>query len=272
MPNDIGDFRKLCTPWPQKQGGDLMSPQSSVEDCVVLVINHQPIFLNAMARLIETIGPVKVVTHRLIETLDEVKDDDVDVVTVDPSFGGQFRLEMLVSVKKRWPSARIVVVTDCTEPSAITAALACGVHSFLLKAEPVETVRAGIELVCRGAAALSSPAAMLVSSRPIAPRAVASAPRGPVRGVTPREVEVLQFVAQGYTDLETGRILGLSNRTIGRHVTNILNKLNCRSRSQAVAQVLGAEPMLARGQRLPLVAMLAEETSQTSSVTNTSTP
>ena len=54
-------------------------------------------------------------------------------------------------------------------------------------------------------------------------------------GLTSREVEVLTLVASGQTNKGIGRVLGLSEKTVDRHVSNILNKLDVPTRSAATA-------------------------------------
>ena len=54
-------------------------------------------------------------------------------------------------------------------------------------------------------------------------------------GLTAREMEVIRLVAQGYTNKAIGSALGVSTRTIDRHVANILGKLNVPSRAAAIA-------------------------------------
>lgn len=54
-------------------------------------------------------------------------------------------------------------------------------------------------------------------------------------GLTPRECEVLALVASGRRNAEIARLLGISAKTVGKHVDNLLFKLNVESRTAAVA-------------------------------------
>ena len=56
--------------------------------------------------------------------------------------------------------------------------------------------------------------------------------------LTGREIEVLQFVAQGYTSREIGEHLFISENTVKNHVRNILDKLGLHSRNEAVLYAL----------------------------------
>jgi DNA-binding NarL/FixJ family response regulator len=216
------------------------------QECLVLIIDHQPLFLEALASTVATIPQVRVLKHLLRDNLEEIGDTPADVVILDPLEGVEFRCKHLETAKRLWPQSRLMVVTDYAEADAMILALAYGAHSFLLKVEPVDTIRAAVELVCRGAAVFSLPVAAVIASRVALPLAAPSLVMPIARGLTPREIEVVQLVARGHTDPEIGELLTISARTVQRHVTNILNKLGCRNRSQAVAQVIGAAPPLAR--------------------------
>lgn len=219
---------------------------TTAQECVVLVINHQPLFLEALAHIVARIPRLRVVTHLLNDNLEELGGMRVDAVIVDPCEGSEFRPELVQTAKRLWPLSRLMMVTSCSEPDVVISALAYGAHSFILKTEPPETIRAAVELLCRGAAAFSLPVAAAIAGRVTRPLMAPSLPAPTARGLSPREVEVVQLIARGYTDPEIGKLLNISTRTVQRHMTNILNKLGCRNRTQAVAQVIGAAAPLAR--------------------------
>lgn len=54
-------------------------------------------------------------------------------------------------------------------------------------------------------------------------------------GLTPRELEILKLLAQGYPDRQIATMLSISPRTVGDHVTNVLGKLDVESRTAAAA-------------------------------------
>jgi DNA-binding NarL/FixJ family response regulator len=217
----------------------------------LVILEEQPMFLDALASLLAEIAWVEVAKvavgdREAFGATDVDGPDQVDVVTLDPCPRGQVDVEMINVVRKRWPGARLVAITRCPDAQAISECLALGIQSLLWKTEPPETIKTGIELVCRGAAAFSLPAASTLSAIPVKAKVSGSLPFPIIRGLSVREIETLQLVARGYTDSEIARFLAVSPRTINRYMTNILNKLNCRNRSQAVAEVFGKEPQLAQ--------------------------
>jgi DNA-binding CsgD family transcriptional regulator/tetratricopeptide (TPR) repeat protein len=88
------------------------------------------------------------------------------------------------------------------------------------------------------------PGAAVVTRR-LRERGVRDLPRGPrpstqenPGGLTPRELEVLELVAQGFTNAEIAERLFLSERTVGHHVSAILRKLDVRTRAEASAEAV----------------------------------
>jgi DNA-binding CsgD family transcriptional regulator len=104
-----------------------------------------------------------------------------------------------------------------------------------------EQLRAALEELHRLGA---QPAAAIVAGR-LRERGARGLPRGPRRatrenpaGLTPRQLEVLELVAEGLRDSEIAARLVLSERTVGHHVGAILRKLGARNRSQATAEAV----------------------------------
>ena len=171
------------------------------------------------------------------------------VVILDPySALQEFKVQDIRTVKELWPKTRCLIVTECNDQRAVGAALVSGVHGYLLKSETVDTLLAGVQLVRSGGLAFSLLATSLLAAKktsalsPLTP----SAPEQ--RGLSPREIQVIQLISSGNVDSEIALSLDISVRTVQRHVTNVLNKLNCRTRSEAVAKAIGgARQLLTKG-------------------------
>lgn len=183
----------------------------------------------------------------LPEQIESLREIDTDVIVLDPYVNGEFRLEAISGARAVWPLARLVILTEWMDDESVATVFSRGADSYILKSEPAETIRAGLEFICRGGASFSPPVVAALAGRPEAAAVTRSPPDGLARRLTFREMEVLQLVARGFTDSKIARQLGISARTAQRHMTNILNKLNCKSRSQAVAQILGGPATSASG-------------------------
>jgi DNA-binding NarL/FixJ family response regulator len=125
----------------------------------------------------------------------------------------------------------VLVVADGATVIDLREAVIAGVDSFLLTSAPAEELRDAVERTARGERIVSPSIAMqLAGTWRQEPRdAGASA-------LTPRELEVLQLLAEGLTNQQVGSRLGLSARTVKTHVQNLLVKLDVPDRTGAVAR------------------------------------
>lgn len=212
----------------------------------VLVIDQHPLMQEALRRALDALEGVSVRTRDISDDVAASISEVPDVVVCDPTVDSEFRPEYVAFLGHYLPAARIVVLTSENDPDSIMEALGHGAKSYILKSEPIETIRAAVEFVCRGGVAFSLPIAALVTDRPVPAREARSLASSVSRGLTPREIQVIQLVARGHTDAEIAESLEISDRTVERHVGNVMNKLGCRNRSEAVAQVIGGAPTLAK--------------------------
>lgn len=127
---------------------------------------------------------------------------------------------------------RIIILTTFDLDRYVYAALAAGASGFLLKDVTPEQLVAAVRLVRAGDALLAPTITRrLVErfARPDNPR-----PHRDLATLTPRELEVLQSLAQGLSNAELAAALQLSEATVKTHVARILAKLHLRDRAQAV--------------------------------------
>jgi DNA-binding NarL/FixJ family response regulator len=129
------------------------------------------------------------------------------------------------------PSLRVLIVADGATVIDMREAVIAGVDSFLLASAPVGEVRDAAVATARGDRIISSSIAMqLAGSWRNEPHATGAA------SLTPRELEVLQLLAEGLTNDRIGDRVGLSSRTVKTHVQNLLLKLDAGDRTGAVAR------------------------------------
>jgi DNA-binding NarL/FixJ family response regulator len=114
----------------------------------------------------------------------------------------------------------------------VLGALRAGARGYLTKDAGADQIRAAVEAVARGEAALD-PA---VQHHVVAALSVPSAEAGPELpdGLTPREAEVLALIAEGLTNAEIADRLVVSAATVKTHVNHIFAKADVRDRAQAV--------------------------------------
>jgi DNA-binding NarL/FixJ family response regulator len=124
------------------------------------------------------------------------------------------------------PNARIIVLTTYNGDEDIHRALAAGARGYLLKDMMRTDLISVIRAVHRGQRGI--------------PATVASrlAEHTPRIGLTPRELEVLRFVAEGLSNAQVADRIGRTEGTVKVHLKNILQKLDVHDRTEAVTTAL----------------------------------
>ena len=156
-----------------------------------------------------------------------------DVVMMDLNLPGMNGVECVRKLKALLPSLQIVMLTVYEDPDQIYNALSAGAMGYLLKQTPPAELLNAIRDVHGGGAPMSSQ---------IARKVVLSFQNAPVssdaEGLSAREREVLDYLAQGFLIKEIGEKLGIGFDTVRTYVRRIYEKLHVHSRAQAVAKFL----------------------------------
>ena len=145
-----------------------------------------------------------------------------DVTLMDLRLPDATGIEATESIREEFPDARIIVLTSYEGDQDVYRALGAGVRGYLLKetvhGELVEAIRA------------------VHAGKKFIPRGVARnlCEYFPNLALTPRETEILEFVADGLGNKEIGKQLGTASGTVKTQVQSILNKLGARDRTHAV--------------------------------------
>ncbi|BAZ68220.1 LuxR family two component transcriptional regulator [Fischerella sp. NIES-4106] len=137
-------------------------------------------------------------------------------------------------IHKRFPNIQILVLTTFDNDEYVTAALQNGAMGYLLKDTPSEELAVAIRAVYKGYTQLGPGIVkkLLTQFPPVVPDKSPPPPPS-LTELTPREKEVLRLIATGATNKEIAQKLYISEGTVKNHVTNILNRLNLRDRTQA---------------------------------------
>jgi NarL family two-component system response regulator LiaR len=153
-----------------------------------------------------------------------------DVILMDllmPNKGG---IEAIREILEENPNHRILVLTSFAEVDKILPTIRSGALGYIVKnSSPGELLHA-IRDVAKGAVYMQPDIARQLfhgisqNTEPLTQ---------PIEQLSVRETEIIKLVAQGMTNEEIGDQLSISSRTVGVHVTHILEKLNLNNRTQA---------------------------------------
>jgi DNA-binding NarL/FixJ family response regulator len=171
-----------------------------------------------------------------------------DVILMDLKMPGLNGIEATRRVLEAQPDIGILVITMFDDDDSVFAAMRAGARGYLLKdADRAELVRA-ITAVRQGEAIFSPAIARrMVQYFGTAPApAGLRTPPGPFAGLTERELEILDLIAQGRNNAAIADKLALSVKTVQNYVSSILSKLQVADRAQAIVQAreagFGAKP------------------------------
>ncbi len=131
----------------------------------------------------------------------------------------------------RFPDVNVLVLTTFDDDTYVAAAIKYGAKGYLLKDTPSEEIAAAIRAVDRGYTHLAPGMMKKVISGQINEAEITLPSE--LAELTPRELEVLKLISTGANNREIAQELYISEGTVKNHVTNLLNRLNLRDRTQA---------------------------------------
>jgi NarL family two-component system response regulator LiaR len=202
----------------------------------VFVADDHAIVRKGIAAVLEIVPDIEVVgeAENGRDAVRQVEALQPDVILMDLVMPEMDGIEAIRRIKERQPGARILVLTTFAGEDQILPAIKAGALGYHLKDSRPQELAQAIRQVHRGESSLHPVIARKVleelsrpSSRPPTPDPL-----------TPREVEVLQLVAQGLENWEIAEELVITEATVRTHVSNITAKLHVASRTQAALYAL----------------------------------
>jgi DNA-binding NarL/FixJ family response regulator len=159
--------------------------------------------------------------------------EKVDVVLLDLGLPGMHGVEGISVIQRRYPRAKILVLTVYDHKPVVLQALAAGAGGYLLKADRIETILRCIDEALDGGAPLNSHIARMILSTFNTVK-----PEKAETDLTDRERETLSLLTKGLIKKEIAEKLGVSYHTVDTHVRNIYGKLQVHNLSGAVAKAI----------------------------------
>ena len=207
----------------------------------VLIVSQQSLFRQGIEHSLSDVEDIKVLGTAEVndEVLSAIDTLPPDVALVDVDAPADSGLTLARKIKQRLPVIGVVVLSSNPDDAQLFQALKAQAVAYLSKevtaGELINTVRR----VARG----EHPINEALTDRPKVAEQVLhqfqelswrSEAEGVIAPLTPRETEILNYIAKGYLNKQIAAELDISEQTIKNHVTSILRKLNANARTEAV--------------------------------------
>jgi len=199
----------------------------------VLVLEDTPVMQEHLLDVLESWSrPTEVrLAETLCDGLAQVKSNQFDLLIADVRLPDGEGIEVIRALRRAQPDALAIVFSALSDKQTVLRAIQAGASGYIHKEDLAADLYSAFEGILAGGSPMSAVVARLVveslqSSPPAADRVDLH--------LTPRESEIIQALAKGYTNSEIAELFGVSRQTIPVHIRNIYRKLEVKSRTEAV--------------------------------------
>jgi DNA-binding NarL/FixJ family response regulator len=198
----------------------------------IVVVDDQALFRTGLARLLNEDERIEVVGQAEdgLAALDVVAKLKPDVVLMDLKMPNLDGIEATRRMLASDPGTKVLILTSFDADTSIIQALKAGAAGYVLKDSQADGIVSSILAVMSGERVMAS----AVAQRVLDMLTGTTTPKEFYDGLTTREVEILKLLASGMANKQIAYKLGISEKTVRNHVSNMYEKLQIFDRAQAV--------------------------------------
>ena len=195
----------------------------------VMIVDDHPVVREGLRAILARSEKLRVVSEAGdgFEALEKLKSSAIDVMLLDwmlPRLNG---LETCRRVRSEHGNVRVLMLTNHLDDESVRQAIQAGAGGYLLKDVSFDELESAIMDVATGKTSLHPQAQQSLSA------SVARGASGPFSNLTDRETDVLRLIANGHSNKEIAKHLGLTEGTVKGYVSTILAKTGTADRTQA---------------------------------------
>jgi NarL family two-component system response regulator LiaR len=162
------------------------------------------------------------------EAVQKAEQLEPDVILMDLVMPGKSGIEAIVEIRQLQPHARIVVLTSYADDDNVIEAIQAGAYGFLLKDTSPDELVQTIHSVYADKLTIPQELTRVLLSGKIVEQEHGTSKKD----LTPRELDVLRYIAQGMSNKQIAQKLSISTSTVRSHVSSVIRKLNMENRTQ----------------------------------------
>jgi|SRR5579871_1411234 len=191
----------------------------------VLSADDHPLLREGLAAIINSQPDMTLVSQASngTEAIRQHREHRPDVTLMDLRLPDLSGIDAMIAIRSEFPDARVIILTTFEGDAEIQRALQAGARGYMLKSTPPKELVQAIRQVHAG-------------KKRVPPEVAATlAEHMSFESLTPREVEVLQYVSGGNRNRDIAERLFISEETVKVHIKHIMEKLAANDRTQAIA-------------------------------------
>jgi len=202
------------------------------EALTLVVADDHPMFRAAVSQalrsVVEGARVVEAASQSSLETV-LAAEATVDLVLLDLTMPGAMGFSSLIWLRGEYPDLPVIVISSNDHPRTVRRAQQFGAAGFVSKAAPADVLGQAVgDVLAGGSWFEAARAARSEQDAALAAR---------LAQLTPQQFRVLMLLADGLLNKQIAAAMGLAENTVKIHVTAVLSKLECRSRTQAAVLV-----------------------------------
>jgi DNA-binding NarL/FixJ family response regulator len=197
----------------------------------IFLVDDHPVLRDGLRRLLEAEPDLQICgeAENARKVFDKIDTANPELAIVDISLPGPSGLEIIKSLKARFPDLRILVLSMHDEALYAERSLRAGAKGYVMKQAPTEYLLTAVRRVLKDEIYLSQALSTQLLGMFVTQKAT---PGSVLQKLSDRELEIVRLIGKGFTTGEVAAELGISSKTVESHRGNIRRKLNLRSGSQ----------------------------------------
>lgn len=202
----------------------------------ILIVDDHPVVREGIGAMLKHEPDFKIVGEAAngLEALEQARELSPDVILMDLRMPEMDGVEAITKIKEAKPEIKFIILTTYSDDEYIFKGIAAGARAYLLKDAPRDELFKAIRAVSRGESLIQP----VVASRVLDKLAELSRKNPGAETLSEREVEVLRLMAKGVSNSNIAEELSITQSTVKTHITNIFQKLNVTTRTEAVTTAL----------------------------------